>query len=89
MPQHDDFQVFEVVRAKAQDRELKKPPKDDVREREATSPPEQPNRRPILRVGLTLQGRARPGAARLDLCTLQADAAMSSDCTNNHYVPIW
>jgi hypothetical protein len=40
MPQHDDFQVFEVVRAKAQDRELKDPPKDHVTEREDTNPPE-------------------------------------------------
>jgi hypothetical protein len=34
VPQQDDFQVLEIVRPKAQGKELKNPPKYDVTERE-------------------------------------------------------
>jgi hypothetical protein len=79
MPQHDDFQVFEVVRAKAQDRELKDPPKDHVTEREDTNPPEaaRPSRYSRSRTQLQRWVLA-VGAAKLDSCTLHACAACSA-----------
>jgi hypothetical protein len=34
MPQHDDFELLEILRATVQSRELKNPPKHDVTQRE-------------------------------------------------------
>jgi hypothetical protein len=54
VPQHDDFQILEIVRSKAQGRELENPPKHHVTEREEHEA-SSVARQPILRIGpLTL-----------------------------------
>ena len=70
VPQYDNFQVFELVRPNAPDRELQDPPKRRLTQREKHETSDVP----ILRGSLGLVSfLVAPGCAdaRSDFCTLQ------------------
>jgi hypothetical protein len=59
MPENDDFQPLEIVRATVQSRELKNPPKHHIRQREEHEAA-RVGSRPILRAGPDAPSTTRP-----------------------------
>jgi hypothetical protein len=59
MPENDDFQLLGIVRATAQSRELKNPPKHHIRQREEHEA-SRVGSRPILRAGPDAPSTTRP-----------------------------